>query len=75
MGYFPNGSEATDYEQRYCERCVHQDADERGCPVFGAHLIFEYEECNALLDMLIPVGKQGGNEQCSMFHPKQPSNG
>lgn len=69
MGYFSNGSEGMDYQDRYCSRCVHCD----GCPVWGAHLAFSYKECNnpdSILHMLIPRRKDGlGNERCRMFRP------
>lgn len=71
MGYFSNGSEGRDYEEQYCERCVHRD----GCAVWVAHLIHNYAECNnkdSILHMLIPRTKDGlGNEQCQMFIEKK----
>jgi hypothetical protein len=62
-----------DYEERYCSRCVHHtDPDDGGCPVFLAHLLHNYEECNnedSILHLLIPRRKDGlGNEQCAMFY-------
>ena len=77
MGYFANGTEGLIYEERYCARCVHDDG-EKGCPVMHAHMLFAYDLCNekehpgkAMLDMLIPVSKDGcGNQQCAMFHPR-----
>lgn len=69
MGYFSNGSEGMDYQARWCDRCVH-DEDQR-CPLWLAHLIHNYKECNnkeSILHMLIPRGKDGlENEQCKMF--------
>lgn len=73
MGYFSNGSEAMDYEARYCNRCVHQKLNAGGCAVWMAHLIANYDECNnddSILHMLIPRGKKGGNKKCLMFHPR-----
>jgi len=73
MGYFSNGTEGMDYQERYCSRCVH-DAN-RDCPVWAAHLLHNYDECNnkgSILHMLIPRSKDGlGNEQCKMFVPRQ----
>ncbi len=75
MGYFANGTEGTFYEERYCNRCVHEDADGKGCAVMLAHILYAYQLCNEddhpgkhMLDMLIPPSKDGlGNDQCSMF--------
>ena len=74
MGYFSNGSEGHSYEARWCNQCVHNADEEKGCPVWGAHLLFSYELCNndkhpgkIILDMLIPP--EGiSNGQCAMFH-------
>jgi len=78
MGYFSNGTEGMMYEEDYCDRCVHQDADGKGCPVWLAHLLYSYELCNKdgdpgkhMLDILIPPSKDHlGNDQCTMFHAK-----
>lgn len=72
MGYFANGSEGTDYELRWCARCVHRGPDDGpGCAVWEAHLLHNYDECNndeSILDLLIPRTANGlGNEQCRMF--------
>lgn len=68
MGYFSNGSEGMDYEETFCERCLHQDE----CPVWLAHLLYSYRDCNdedSILHMLIP--KLGvSNGQCRMFVDK-----
>lgn len=69
MGYFSNGTEGEIYFQSYCEKCIHGDS----CPVWDAHLAFNYDCCNAtgtpgkaILDALIP--RQGiENLQCTMF--------
>ncbi len=72
MGYFSNGSSGDWYEAKYCARCVHND-EENGCPVMLAHVLYAYEECNSnsnakhMLDLLIPVRKDGFNGQCAMF--------
>lgn len=74
MGYFSNGSEGDDYQNKYCSRCQHLDED-GGCPVFDAHLLYNYpaldegqEKLRGVLNMLIPRGEDGlGNEQCKMF--------
>lgn len=76
MGYFSNGTEGDMYEAKYCNRCRHED-DEKGCPVMLLHVIWNYEVCNPktdehkamhdVLEMLIPRGKDGFNDQCSMF--------
>lgn len=74
MAYFSNGSEGMDYEERYCSRCVHQQEQVGGCPIWQAHMLYNYKECNkedSILDILIPRTADGlGNEQCKMFFAK-----
>lgn len=77
MGYFSNGTEGMMYEEAFCRRCIHYGPEEGpGCPVWLAHLLFAYEECNSdsnaktMLDMLIPV-KGIDNQQCMMFVEKE----
>ncbi len=71
MGYFSNGAEGMDYEARYCRRCVHYGPEDGpGCPVWLAHLLHNYEECNkpeSILHLLIPLAADGTNEQCALF--------
>ena len=71
MGYFPNGCAGERYEAEYCDRCVHQDAAGRGCPVWQLHMLHNYDECNkpeSFLHVLIPRSKDGPwNDQCRMF--------
>ena len=67
MGYFSNGTSGMDYYEQYCSRCLH-DKDE-GCPVWTAHLLHNYDECNkpeSILHMLIPK-EELGNGKCRMF--------
>ncbi len=70
MGYFSNGCEGLDYQEKYCFRYRHWN-DETGCPVWFLHLDKNYEWCNKperrLLDMFIPTNDKNGNEQCTMF--------
>ncbi|TLX12099.1 hypothetical protein [Rhizobium sp. MHM7A] len=68
MGYFPNGTEGMLYEEEYCDRCLHQDE----CPVWLAHLLYSYRDCNhdsSILHLLIPK-LQLSNGQCLMFVDK-----
>ncbi len=74
MGYFSNGTEGSAYEEHYCRNCIHfGPEDGPGCPVWFAHLLFAYEECNSesnaktMLDLLIPRNADGNNEECAMF--------
>lgn len=72
MGYFSNGSEGRDYEDRYCSRCIHQNGADgtTGCHVWLAHLSYNYknEGERDLLNILIQRTKDGlDNEECSMF--------
>jgi hypothetical protein len=69
MGYFSNGTEGMDYEEKYCSRCIHSRDDEKPCAVMEAHMIYNYDECNkpdSILHILIPR-KGAYNEACRMF--------
>jgi len=72
MGYFSNGTEGMDYQNNYCSRCVHDVNSD--CPIWLAHLIYNYAECNkedSILHMLIPRTEDGlDNEQCRLFIKK-----
>jgi len=74
MGYFSNGTEGMDYQDRWCSRCVHFNGrtGETGCHVWLAHLVHNYKECNnkdSILDLLIPRSEdRRSNEQCEMFY-------
>lgn len=70
MGYFSNGTEGLDYQERYCSRCIHDI--NKSCPVWNAHLLFNDDECNndkSVLHMLIPRNELS-NGQCEMFVDK-----
>jgi hypothetical protein len=76
MAYFSNGSEGDRFQAEYCDRCVHWNP-EKGCPIFDAHLLFNYQECDSgsnaemILNMLIPeIENEHGTfpGECSMFH-------
>jgi len=84
MGYFANGTEGEMFEEAWCSRCVHSDTSgereigvDPPCPVWMAHIMFAYEECNAssnakaILDMLIEDHRDGSVfvNECQMFHP------
>ena len=79
MGYFSNGTEGMVFTERYCERCVNWrdlgDGRGPGCPVWDAHFLFAYEECDSgsnahtILEMLIRQTGAGENE-CQMFQEK-----
>ena len=74
MGYFPNGTSGGIYYEKYCSRCVHDNAGEgEMCAIWSAHLLHNYEECNkpdSILHMLIPLDEDGfGNGQCRLFRP------
>lgn len=80
MAYFSNGTEGAMYEDYYCSRCIHYDREigvDKPCPIWMAHLLFSYEECNedsnakTMLDMLIPMKEDGITpDECSMFVPR-----
>lgn len=70
MGYFSNGCEGMDYEERYCRQCVHTE----GCAVLELHMMYNYDECNkkdSMLHVLIPRDEKGFNQKCTMFYEKQ----
>lgn len=78
MAYFSNASEAEYYTAMYCDRCVHDRDPDRGCPVMGVHLEWNYaaigenadEAKTMALDILWPRAKDGiHNGQCAMFYP------
>jgi hypothetical protein len=71
MAYFPNGTASEMYYDKYCTRCKF---DRNGdCPIWGLHLLHNYEECNkedSFLHVLIPRCKDVlDNEQCRFFTP------
>ena len=75
MGYFSNGSEGCDYENKYCDHCVHKNGPDgkSGCAVWLAHMLRNYDECNnenSILHILIPR-KGIENEKCTMFLLKE----
>lgn len=68
MGYFSNGTEGMIYQDMYCSHCQHDKNND--CPIWLAHLLNNYEECNkpeSILHILIPRNESGQNEQCKMF--------
>lgn len=71
MGYFPNGMSAEIYQAQFCDHCRHMADPEKGCAVWDAHIIHNYDECNndgSILHMLIP--RDGiENMRCAMFLP------
>ena len=77
MGYFANGTEWMMYEEEYCVRCVHELGPEYGCPCSDAHSHWNYDECNnddSILHKMIPINKEGFNDQCIFFKENIPEN-
>ncbi len=78
MAYFANGDAQEDYEERWCDRCVHGPTPERdeGCAIMLVHLAYNYQaldepEIQAILDTLIPT--QGLEPaQCRLFRAWDP---
>lgn len=83
MAYFPNGTAAMMYEDRYCCRCKNQrdfgDGRGHGCAIWDAHLLYDYQTAGAgkeanegrlILDLLIPKDDAGFPVQCAMFFEK-----
>lgn len=61
-----NGSEGLEFEERWCERCVHGDGarDEgEACPIIIAHLLHSGDP--AISHFL--TRDESGNLGCSMF--------
>ena len=89
MAYFSNGTEGLMYQETYCFRCEHWEQrpgeGAEGCPIWDAHLLYAYEECNsksnakAMLDMLIPMRDHTFSDgitqpvaaECTLFRLKQ----
>lgn len=72
MGYFPNGTSALVYQEKYCDNCLH-DVN-KDCAVWLAHLVTKYcdkdgetSEAGKVLDLLIPDDGNIGCKQCTMF--------
>ena len=73
MAYFANGSFGRRYIVRWCERCTNwKDLDDGrgcGCPVWDTHLMLDYNAHAQILDMFIPMDKDGVYaEKCTMFN-------
>ena len=69
MGYFSNGSEGADYQERYCNHCVHDvNLD---CPIWMLHLLWNSEAAGDedkayVLNRFIPIDGIT-NGECTMF--------
>lgn len=74
MGYFSNGTQGMEYEEKHCSGCIHQRRPngESGCAVWLAHLMYNSDGCDnkeSILHLLIPrTESQLDNEKCAMFH-------
>ena len=70
MGYFANSTEGEVFQANNCEKCMNWRHDANagyGCPVWDAHLLFNYEDkVKSLLNILIERTKDGGNK-CRML--------
>lgn len=71
MAYFSNGTSGMMYEEEYCSKCEHgpSSVDEACCPVWHAHMMHNYDECNndaSILDILIPM-EGCFPKKCTMF--------
>ena len=72
MGYFSNGTEGRIYEEVYCIKCIHYGTENKGCPIWGLHLFYNYDQykdkkISHLLNSLIPRSKNGQNNKCNLF--------
>jgi len=70
------------YEEQWCSQCIHRNGGDgkSGCPIWLAHLLYAYEECNsksnakAMLDLLIPMEEHTfriGNKKSKCHFPAQ----
>jgi hypothetical protein len=70
MAKFSNGTEGLNYQNAYCWQCAHW-SDERGCPCWSAHELWNSDEINktdSILHKMIPVvGIING--KCFCFNP------
>ena len=72
MGYSSNGTEGMDYEEAHCLKCIHSPTF-RGCPVWEAHMLWNYDEFNkpdSILHKMIPRAKLG-NERCIFWYERK----
>jgi hypothetical protein len=71
MGYFSNGTETEIYFNQYCENCIHVGDEDgiEGCAVWDAHTM-DPRGSKRVLNLLIPVDRDGNNLQCAMFVPR-----
>lgn len=69
MGYFPNGSSGDKFREEFCQRCVHENPDDMGCPVWNLHQDAEWLKVpREALDVLIPMRAGGIHaDKCAMF--------
>lgn len=72
MAYFPNGTSGEILREQYCDRCK-WDKDQ-SCPIWNAHMIHNYDECNndkSILHMLIKHTADGlCADECYFFEPE-----
>ena len=74
MGYFSNSTEGEAYWEKYCCKCEHDRVDkEFECPVWEAHMLWSYNECDkpdSILHRMIP--RNGiKNEKCIFYQGKE----
>lgn len=83
MAYFPNGTSGMIWDDENCAHCIHNNPDEAACPIWMAHQLFNYDQCDdtdkgkalrEVLDMLIPTPEgQLHPGPCPMLVHKTPS--
>lgn len=82
MGYFANGTEGDMYEEQYCDRCVHQNA-EVGCPtapkrrgcmkaLFGGYTSSRDAHTGQGQSRIMGVGDKGDNCMIHVILPYLP---
>jgi len=67
MANFSNGTEGEVYQEKYCCSCLHWKREEKGCPVWVAHLIYNGDgPMENILNILIPMNGVFPGE-CTMY--------
>lgn len=81
MAYFANGTDARDFEAKWCDRCVHSQA-ENGCALLLTHELYNYRQLDEgqamlrdALSKLIDNASDSEGVECKMFHAITPPKG
>lgn len=73
MGCFSNGTEDSQYQDRWCSKCHHW-IETHGCPCWSAHELWGNGECNkpeSVLHKMIPRSEDGLSNKACLFFKKR----